>query len=109
MGRDLHVNQLETRAMENKPYTPKLPANQLPKAPHQMTDAELDAPCPSPEMQQEKQHRKLCSRIDLLSGGQEKLKQSVDRLGRPRWIDWAILVAGGIAAVATVIELFRAH
>jgi len=37
------------------------------------------------------------------------IKTSVERLGRPRWIDWAILVAGAIAAVATVIELFRGH
>jgi hypothetical protein len=35
------------------------------------------------------------------------IKISVDRLARARWIDWAILIAGSIAAIAAVILLFR--
>jgi sRNA-binding protein len=35
------------------------------------------------------------------------VKTSVDELKRPRWIDWAILAASVIAAVAAVIALFR--
>ena len=38
-----------------------------------------------------------------------ELKTLVDRLAHPRWIDWAILIAGVIAAVATVIQLFRGN
>ncbi|MFZ0826676.1 MAG: hypothetical protein WAO02_04560 [Verrucomicrobiia bacterium] len=39
----------------------------------------------------------------------ENLKASVDQLARPRWIDWAILIVGAIAAIGVVISLFLIH
>jgi endonuclease IV len=42
-------------------------------------------------------------------GELDKLKSSVDRLGHPRWIDWAILAVGAIAAIAAVVSLFLKH
>lgn len=53
-------------------------------------------------IQEEQLHGKTMDELKVL-------KNSVDRLARARWIDWAILVAGVIAAIATVIELFRGH
>ncbi len=39
----------------------------------------------------------------------EEIKTSVDRLGHPLWIDWAILAVGAIAAIASVLSLFLKH
>lgn len=37
------------------------------------------------------------------------LKTSVDRLAGARWIDWAILIVGAIAAIGVIISLFLIH
>lgn len=37
----------------------------------------------------------------------DTVKVSVDKLSHPRWIDWAILIAGVIAATAAILALFR--
>jgi len=39
----------------------------------------------------------------------DEIKTSVDRLGHPLWIDWAILAVGAIAAIAAVLSLFLKH
>jgi hypothetical protein len=39
----------------------------------------------------------------------KEIKDSVDQLARPRWIDWAILIVGAIAAIGVVISLFLIH
>jgi hypothetical protein len=41
--------------------------------------------------------------------GLNDLKTLVGRLARPRWIDWAILIVGAIAANGVIILLFPAH
>ena len=95
--------------MEQENYNPQLPNNPLPKSPHQMTNAELDKEWLDSQQQQERQHRELRSRMDSLVSSQKELKTSVDQLARTRRIEWAILIVGGIAAIAAVVELFRAH
>jgi hypothetical protein len=52
--------------------------------------------------QDEKLHGKTMAELKVL-------KTSVDRLARARWIDWAILVVGAIAAIGVVISLFLIH
>ena len=42
-----------------------------------------------------------------LLAAQENLKTAVYHLSHPRWIDWAILIMGAIAAAAAVAALFR--
>jgi hypothetical protein len=39
----------------------------------------------------------------------DEIRTSVDRLGHPLWIDWAILAVGAIAAIAAVLSLFLNH
>ena len=53
------------------------------------------------------EQQRLRSAVDLLTTGQSVLKGSVDRLHRARCVDIAILIVGTIAAIATVILLFR--
>jgi hypothetical protein len=52
-------------------------------------------------------HTETKEELKKLKNSVDLVKSSVDRLARARWIDWAILVAGMIAAIATVILLFR--
>ena len=54
-------------------------------------------------------HKETMGELGQLKSSVGLLKQSVDRLARPRWIDWAIFLAGAVAAAAGVILLFRAH
>lgn len=77
-----------------------------PKAPSQMTDAELAAPSRDSQRDQERQHRELCGKIDSLdsshAASQSELKRLVARIHR---IDIWILIAGGIAAIAGVVAV----
>ena len=52
-------------------------------------------------------HTETMGEVGKLKTSGEQVKASVDRLAGARWIDWAILIAGGIAAIAAVILLFR--
>ena len=54
-------------------------------------------------------HGETMGEMGKLKTSVDLLKDSVDRLGRPRWIDWAILIAGAIAAIGVVISLFLIH
>jgi hypothetical protein len=51
--------------------------------------------------------QKSDSRHQELLSGQAVLKSSIDRLHHARCVDIAILIVGTIAAIATVILLFR--
>lgn len=48
-------------------------------------------------------HRETIGEMGKLKTSVEGLKTSVDRLARPRCIDWWILIAGWIAAIAGVV------
>jgi hypothetical protein len=52
-------------------------------------------------------HTETMGQVGKLKTSVEQVKASVDRLAGARWIDWAILIAGGVAAIAAVILLFR--
>jgi hypothetical protein len=39
--------------------------------------------------------------------GQERLKTTIGSLAKPHWVIWATFIAGAIAALASVILLFR--
>jgi hypothetical protein len=64
-----------------------------PKPPNQMTDSELESPGFNLQIQQEKQYREI--------------KAAIERLEKPHWVIWATFFAGAIAAIASVILLFR--
>lgn len=93
--------------MNQNPYQANLTPPALVKAPAEMSDVELDFYRFSPRAQQERQHRQMLGRIDALAAAQADLKKSVDRLAKPHWVVWATLAAGTIAAVASVLALFR--
>ena len=67
-----------------------------------MTEAELDSRGWSEVHQQERQHRELRERVAGLSESLSELKRVVVRIHR---IDVWILIAGVIAALASVILL----
>ena len=52
-------------------------------------------------------HGKTMDEMGKLKASVDLVKASVDRLAGARWIDWAILIAGVVAAIAAVILLFR--
>jgi hypothetical protein len=54
-------------------------------------------------------HVETMVEIGKLKTSVDLVKSSVDHLARPRWIDWAILIVGAIAAVGVIISLFLIH
>lgn len=51
------------------------------------------------------EQQRLRSVVDSLATGQSDVKQSVDRLGRPKWIEWAILIATVIGLLISLAAL----
>ena len=54
-------------------------------------------------------HKETMGEVGKLKTAVDLVKNSVDHLARPRWIDWAILIVGAVAAIGVVISLFLIH
>jgi hypothetical protein len=90
---------------ELTPYNPSKAMTHPPppKAPHQMTDAELESPGLNAQLQDEKRHREIRAQIDSLIAAQADLKVAIARLEKPHWIIRWTLVVASLTLIVCVI------